>query len=108
LKKTDASSVIDWVAKDSDTLSDNYQLAWDIATEDMLKAYAVIQKFTDQSISADTYVDRSDVIAVRTSAMYNDYLTMVKYGVKGRYYQNVKTSKGVKASTSCAGGNCKL
>jgi ribonucleoside-diphosphate reductase alpha chain len=108
LKKTDASSVIDWVAKDSDTLGDNYQLAWDIATEDILKVYAVIQKFTDQSISADTYVDRSDVISVKTSAMYNDYLTMVKYGVKGRYYQNVKTSKGVKASTSCAGGNCKL
>ena len=55
LKKTDAENVLDWVATDNDILEDSYQPAWEISTIDLLKDYAIVQKFSDQGISADTY-----------------------------------------------------
>lgn len=88
LKKSDLKNVIDWVATESDTLKDNYQIAWTIDNIDLIKCYSVIQKFTDQAISADLYKDRITHPNVSTEELLKEYLTMVKYGLKSRYYYN--------------------
>ena len=92
LEKSDQTNIIDWVAIDGDLLKDNYELAYDIPKKVMIYIYSIIQKFTDQAISADEYIDRSKDINVYTRDMCNDYVEMAKYGVKTRYYVNSKTS----------------
>jgi ribonucleoside-diphosphate reductase alpha chain len=93
LKKTDAYNAIDWCAIDGDIYGDQYQSAWVIDSVDMLKGYAVLQKFADQAISADLYRDRTVNLNITTDEIINTFLTMVKYGVKTRYYQNSLTLK---------------
>jgi ribonucleoside-diphosphate reductase alpha chain len=89
LKKTDRNTVISWCAPNCDLLGEKYQIAWDIPSVDLIKVYAVLQKFCDQSISADLYQDRrGDKVEVTTDQMITEFLAMVKYGMKTRYYQN--------------------
>lgn len=115
IKKSDQTNVIDWVAVDGDILKDKYQSAWDIPTKDLIKVYAIFQKFADQSISADFYKDRTKDINVSDSEMLEEYLDMVRYGMKTRYYQNsrvsnVQDSDDASSSQSqdrgCSGGAC--
>ncbi len=89
--KTDAAAVVDWVAIDSDLLADKYELAYNISTEDMIKAYAIIQKFTDQAISADRWENRVISPTLDSEYLLMTYLQRVKYGVKSAYYQNSLT-----------------
>jgi ribonucleoside-diphosphate reductase alpha chain len=113
-KKTDASNTVNWCATDSDLIGEYYQLAWDIPSIDMIKVYAVIQKFTDQTISADLYKDRSVKVDLSSEDMVNEFLAMVKYGMKTRYYQNSLTSdqsgkrKETDQITNCGSGGCSL
>ena len=89
LKKTDRNTVISWCAPNCDLLGEKYQIAWNIPSVDLIKVYAVLQKFCDQSISADLYQDRrGDKVEVTTEQMITEFLAMVKYGMKTRYYQN--------------------
>lgn len=108
IKKSDETNLIDWVARDGDILEEYYQSAWDISTEDLIKVYAVIQKFTDQGISADLYEDRSKNIEVEDTKMIKDYLDMVRYGMKSRYYQNSRISnvESTTKSSVCTSGAC--
>lgn len=110
MKKSDASNIIDWCARDSDLLSDKYQSAWRISTKDMIKVYAIIQKFTDHGGSWDLYKDRSENIDLSSTEMIDEYLDMVRYGIKTRYYQNSLTSDAdVNAQTKksvCTSGAC--
>lgn len=99
LKKSDNTNVIDWVATDSDLLKDQYELAWNIPTMDMIKIYAIFQKFTDQSISADFWRDRASDPVVYTDEILEEHIAMCRYGMKGRYYQNSLTSDQGKEAT---------
>lgn len=94
LLKTNDTLVNHWVAPDSTRLKNKYQLAWDISTSDMIKVYAIMQKWCDQGISADLFVKIQGDDKVSSSGMIQDYLDMVKYGMKSRYYVNSLTSKG--------------
>jgi ribonucleoside-diphosphate reductase alpha chain len=94
LMKTNETMVLHYVAPDSTKLRDKYELAWDISTQDLIKCYAIMQKWTDQGISADLYRKILGADKVGTKEMIDDYLAMVKYGLKSRYYQNSLTSKG--------------
>lgn len=93
LMKTDGDNVIRWCATDSDLFEGNYQLAWELSFEDMIKVYAVIQKFTDQGISADFYEDRSIRPEITTDDILREFFLMVKYGTKTKYYQNTFSIK---------------
>lgn len=108
MKKTDGSNAVDWVAEDSDILE--YQLAYDISQIEMIKSYAVIQKFTDHAISADLWKDRTKQIEVSTSDMVDEFIAMAKYGQKTRYYQNSLTSEQdpseAQDKATCASGAC--
>ena len=92
MKKSDNSNIVDWVATDSDLLKDKYQLAWDIPTMDMIKVYAIFQKFTDQGISADFWKDRVTDPVIHTDEIVEEHIAMCKYGMKSRYYQNSLTA----------------
>jgi len=100
LMKTNDTLVNHWVAPDSTKLKNKYQMAWDISTSDMIKVYAIMQKWCDQAISADLFVKIQGDQKVSSSNMIQDYLDMVKYGMKTRYYVNSLTSKGVDLKSS--------
>jgi ribonucleotide reductase alpha subunit len=114
ISKTDGISKIDWAATDSDLLKDNYEFAWDIHESDLLKIYGIFQKFADQAISADLYKDRrGDKLMYSEKRLMEEYATMVKYGIKTRYYQNSLINEKENQSTEsdkadCAGGACKM
>lgn len=100
IMKTNDTLVNHWAAPDGTKLKSKYQSAWDISTTDMIKVYAIIQKWTDQGISADLFVKIQGDDKVLSSGMLQDYLDMVKYGLKSRYYVNSLTSKGVDLNTN--------
>lgn len=92
LKKTDEHNSINWAAPFSDDPEYEYQLAWDIPTRDMIDCYALFQKFTDQSISADLFRRVVGDEKIKSTEMLGDYLYMVKRGLKTRYYMNTETA----------------
>ena len=100
LKKSDNSNIVDWVAMDSDLLENDYELSWDIPTMDMIKVYAIFQKFTDQGISADLWQDRATDPNVYTDQIIEEHIAMCRYGIKSRYYQNSLTSDQGKDSSN--------
>ncbi|CAM3701650.1 ribonucleoside-diphosphate reductase subunit alpha [Castellaniella denitrificans] len=106
LNKTDGSVTIRWAAPDSDNPAYFYQSAWDISEVDMIKAYAVFQKFTDQGISADLWRRIKDDDKVSSRELLTHYFTMVKYGMKTRYYynSNVASDKTLDNAGSIHGG----
>lgn len=99
LMKTDNGIVTSWAAPEGEVLENAYEYAWDITTHDMIDAYAIFQKFTDQSISADLYRRLQGKSTIGTKEMLTDYFYMVKMGLKTRYYQNSLTSKGLNLET---------
>lgn len=100
LMKTNDTLVNHFVAPDSTRLKNKYQLAWDISTTDMIKVYSILQKWCDQSISSDLFVKVQGDQKVSSSNMIQDYLDMVKYGMKSRYYVNSLTSKSVELNST--------
>lgn len=110
--KGDATNITYWCAPDNDKLEKWYERAWDIPTKDLIDIYSIIQKFTDQGISADLYRKIIDDEKVGTKEMLSDYFYMTKMGMKTRYYVNSKTSEGVDfnddSEIGCAGGSCTL
>lgn len=113
LKKTDGNSAVDAVATESDTLANQYELAWDIPVDKLFQVYGVVQKFTDQAISADIYSDRTDNPEIKASKLLDELYYMYKFGVKTRYYTNSKTTKSlglddVVDEKGCESGVCTL
>lgn len=117
LKKTDDSSSTYWAAPEGERLKDKYEMAWDIPVQRMIDIYSIIQKWCDQSISADLY-KRVGLDKIKSDEIITDYLYMVKMGMKTRYYYNSMTSKKLKADESevvvdddageCTGGVCSI
>lgn len=99
LIKTDNQRVNYWAAPDSDTLAKQYQSAWDVPTHDMTEMYAIVQKWTDQGISADFYRRVIGDASISSSELIEDYLYRVKLGLKSKYYMNQKTSNGMRQVT---------
>lgn len=95
LMKTNDTQVNHWAAPDGTRLKNKYQAAWDVSTSDMIKVYSIMQKWADQAISADLFVKIQGDAKVSSSQIIQDYLDMVKYGMKTRYYINSLTSEGV-------------
>lgn len=90
--KTDENNTVYWAAPDGEKLAKWYTSAWYVDTKDLVDIYAIIQKFTDQSISADEYRVLEDDETVGTDEIISNFLYMTKMGMKTRYYLNTKTS----------------
>ena len=83
------------------------ETAWMIDNNTLAKAYAAIQAYTDQSISADYYVGSGKVSMAQ---MIKEWVTQARLGCKTQYYLNTNDSNGGMFSESeeaCQGG-CKL
>ncbi len=113
--KTDQSQMIYWAAPESDNPDYHYEIAWDIGAEHLTNTYAIVQKFSDQAISADYFRRLAKDEKVPVNEMFKDFFYRVKMGVKTRYYQNSATSSEIGLDvvetafeTGCAGGACSL
>ena len=88
----------------------DYETVWDLSFKDITNFYAIVQKFTDQAISADTYTDFSKYPnkQVPKSERTQNYLYWNKMGIKTMYYNNPKTGRGdvVESEPDCA--TCKF
>lgn len=91
MQRSDATTSIYWSAPDSDRLKDAYESAWNIPWKDMVDVYAIVQKYTDQGISADLWANISGDVRVSSAEMIQQYLYIVNSGIKSRYYVNFRT-----------------
>lgn len=100
------------VVPEFETLKDYYELAWKMnGNLGYLQIIGIMQKFVDQSISANTYYDptASDTGKVSINTMLKDLLNAYKFGVKTLYYHNTRTGDGEDVGDDgCESGACKL
>lgn len=100
------------VVPEFETLKDYYELAWKMnGNLGYLQIIGIMQKFVDQSISANTYYDptASDNGKVSINTMLKDLLNAYKFGVKTLYYHNTRTGDGEDVGDDgCESGACKL
>ena len=95
LNKTNDTNSVKYVVPDSDKLGKYYQNAYDIDVEDMAKVYGIIQKWTDQGISADQWFKAQGSNKISSTELMRGWFSWVYYGVKTRYYVNTLTAKGL-------------
>ncbi len=89
----------------------NYELLWNIPNNTgYLELIGIMQKFVDQSISANTNYDptRFEGEKVPMKALLQDLLYAYKMGAKTLYYHNTRDGAGTSDDDGCAGGACKL
>ncbi|MCE9678424.1 ribonucleoside-diphosphate reductase subunit alpha [Shewanella sp. AS1] len=108
------------VVPDFEKYQYSYELLWQMPNNDgYLQLVGLMQKFVDQSISANTNYDPSRFPGskVPMQVLLKDLLTAYKYGVKTLYYHNTRDGASdrhddivslEKEDDSCAGGACKI
>ena len=69
-----------------------------------------MQKFVDQTISANTNYDptRFEAGKIPMKLLLQDLLTAYKYGLKTLYYHNTRDGADDGQDTGCESGACKL
>jgi ribonucleotide reductase alpha subunit len=89
-------------------------IAWDLEIIEYWKLVAILQKFIDQAISINEYVDFTkypNKQLPEKEFMRRDLFT-IKYGLKTIYYAKTKTNEDEKEleyeSEGCSGGGCTL
>lgn len=129
--KASKDGVLRQVVPEYQRLKEQYELLWEIpSNEGYLQLVAIIQKFIDQTISANTNYDpgKFDGGKVPMKLLIQDLLTAYKLGVKTLYYHNTRDHAGeestkldstpsnqkapteviVQEDDDCAGGACKI
>lgn len=84
---------------------DDYELLWNIGSNTgYIHCTAIMQKFVDQSISANTNYDPASYENGRTpiQAMLKDMMTAYRYGVKTLYYHNTRKNANDESMDSAA------
>lgn len=112
--KASKDGILKQVVPDIDRLRHQYELLWHMPNNDgYLKLVGIMQKFVDQSISANTNYDPSRYEGGRVpmKVLLKDLLTAYKLGIKTLYYHNTRdgandTQENI--DDGCAGGACKL
>lgn len=111
--KASKDGILKQVVPEIEKLASQYELLWQIGDNDnYLRLVGVMQKFIDQSISANTNYDpaRFEGGRVPMKLMIQDLLNAYKYGVKTLYYHNTRDGADDTQDDvdGCAGGACKL
>lgn len=112
--KASKDGILKQVVPEINRLKNQYQLLWQMPNnEGYLQLVAIMQKFVDQSISANTNYDpsRFDGQRVPMKVLLKDLLTAYKLGVKTLYYHNTRDGANDAQDDmddGCAGGACKL
>ena len=112
--KQSKDGTIKQVIPELQSLKEKYELLWDIpSNKGYLQICGVIQKFIDQSISANTNYNPANYkdSKVPMQLLLNDLLLAYKYGVKTLYYHNTKDGSGEEQAivhVSCESGACAI
>lgn len=93
--KTNQGNTIRYVVPHSEDYV--YDKLWDVSNIDLIYMYAIAQKWTCQQISSDLQVDLPGDTRKPSDELLKEFFTMVKYGVKSRYYVHNKTADNKKA-----------
>ncbi|MNL90849.1 Ribonucleoside-diphosphate reductase 1 subunit alpha [compost metagenome] len=118
--KASKDGILRQVVPEYERLKNDYELLWEMPNNDgYLQLVGLMQKFIDQSISANTNYDPSRFPAgkVPMKQLLKDLLTTYKFGVKTLYYQNTRDgaedvqedllpAKG--GDDDCESGACKI
>ena len=115
--KASKDGILKQVVPEIEKYKENYELLWTIPNnEGYLQLVAIMQKFVDQTISANTNYDpnKFENGKVPMKTLLKDLLTAYKYGVKTLYYHNTrdgaedKQEDIIPEDDGCAGGACKI
>lgn len=114
--KASKDGILKQVVPDYQGLKDKYELLWSMPNnEGYLQLVGIMQKFVDQSISANTNYDpaRFEGGRVPMKQLLTDLLTAYKYGVKTLYYHNTRDGASDEAqmdgaTDDCESGACKI
>ena len=113
--KASKDGILKQVVPDFEALKNRYELLWDLqGNEGYLQLVAIMQKFIDQTISANTNYDpaRFEGGKVPMKLLLKDLLTAYKLGVKTLYYHNTRDGAADETQNEmdddCAGGACKI
>ena len=112
--KASKDGILKQVVPEIDKLKNQYELLWQMPNNDgYLRLVAVMQKFVDQSISANTNYDpvRYEGGRVPMKILLKDLLNAYKMGVKTLYYHNTRDGANdaqADMEDDCAGGACKI
>ncbi len=112
--KQSKDGILKQVVPDYENCKDNYELLWSIPSNDgYLQLVAIMQKFIDQAISANTNYDPSRFPGnkVPMKLLLKDLLSAYKMGIKTLYYHNTHDGADdgrAEEDDGCAGGACKI
>lgn len=112
--KSSKDGILKQVVPEIERLRGNYELLWSMPNnEGYLNLVAIMQKFVDQSISANTNYDPAlyEGGRVPMKTLLKDLLTAYKLGVKTLYYHNTRDGANDAQGDmedDCAGGACKI
>ncbi|MBP2281149.1 ribonucleoside-diphosphate reductase alpha chain [Psychrobacter sp. PL19] len=112
--KASKDGILKQVVPEIEKLRGQYELLWQMPNNDgYLKLVAIMQKFVDQSISANTNYDPTHFEGGRVpmKVLLKDLLTAYKLGVKTLYYHNTRDGANdaqADMEDDCAGGACKI
>lgn len=112
--KASKDGILKQVVPEIDKLKNQYELLWQMPNnKGYLSLVAIMQKFIDQSISANTNYDptKFEDSRVPMKVMIQDLLMAYKLGVKTLYYHNTRDGANDAQDdleNGCAGGACTL
>ncbi|KEQ00344.1 Ribonucleotide reductase, alpha subunit [Snodgrassella alvi SCGC AB-598-J21] len=113
--KASKDGILKQVVPEFERLQNQYELLWDMPNnEGYLHLVGIMQKFIDQSISANTNYDpqRFEGQKVPMKQLIKDLLTAYKFGLKTLYYQNTRDGADDMQTSiqddGCASGACKI
>ena len=91
ISKGGKSSKAKFVVPGLPELKDKYDLVWEWqGCSQLIKTYAILQKYTDQAMSCNTYYkkDRFPGGIIPGNVILKDILDAYRYGIKSLYYNN--------------------
>lgn len=116
--KASKDGILKQVVPEYERLKDQYELLWDIPSNDgYLQLVGIMQKFVDQTISANTNYDPNKFEGgkVPMQVLLKDLLSAYKLGIKTLYYHNTRDgASDMQEDTpeveddDCEGGACKI
>ncbi len=112
--KASKDGVLKQVVPEYKRLKHNYELLWNIPdNQGYLELVGIMQKFVDQTISANTNYDpsRFDSGKVPIKQILKDLLSAYKLGIKTLYYHNTRDGANDSQDSvddGCEGGACKI
>lgn len=112
--KASKDGILKQVVPDYTTLADDYETLWSMPDNNgYIQLVAIMQKFVDQAISANTSYDPAKFAngKVPLQVLIRDMLTAYKYGLKTLYYHNTRDgaddTQG-SIQSACEGGACSI